>query len=188
MQGRILSVHEIYEIERGYSHGAPTLGFAANALIERWSFGLRDEETLLRLIFLRWFRITEPPMLTGLSEDGTNEHSVETLINEFGGESKLTGEARFVIALLGHGSYAFGLGNEAEWQERSRRFFIESTELNPESRLFSEWEYLIGEREDSRNLKTLIEKEIHARFNGRGYMGEYLTHILQGMLRPNRVF
>ncbi len=182
----VLSIQEINEIERGYSHGAPTLGFAANALLQRWQFGLRDEETLVRLIFMLWYRMTEPPFLTGLDKFRSEVVSVEALIEDLGGESKLSGETRFIIAILGHGPYAFGLGNEKKWQEISRRFFSEAVELNLESRLFSEWKYLIGEADNSRNLKTLIEKEIHARFVGRGYMGDYLVHGLEGMVRPNR--
>ncbi|MBX3267366.1 MAG: hypothetical protein KF831_11735 [Acidobacteria bacterium] len=182
----VLSIQEINEIERGYSHGAPTLGFAANALLQRWQFGLRDEETLLRLIFFIWYRITEPTILTGLDKAKFDEVSVEALIENFGGEHSLSAEARFIIAILGHGPYAYGFGNEKKWHETSRRFFTDSVELSPESRLFSEWKYLIGEASDSRNMKTLIEKEIHARFVGRGYMGDYLVHGLQGMVRPNR--
>ncbi len=188
MQDRILSIQEINEIERAYSHGgAPTLGFAASALLQRWRFGLKDEETLIRLVFLLWYRMTEPPYLTGLDKFELKGVSVESLLADFGGEDHLSGEARFVGAILGHGPYAYGLGNEAEWQARSRRFFSEAAKMESCSLLFADWTYLIGESNDTRNLKTKIEKEIHARFHGRGYMGEYLKHMLSGMLRPNRV-
>lgn len=187
MQDKILSIHEINEIERGYSHGAPTLGFAGNALLQRWQFGLRDEETLVRLIFVLWYSMTEPLFLTGLDKFRGDDLSVDGLIEDYGGAARLSGESRFIFALLGHGGYAYGLGKESEWQERSRRFFADAVEMQPHSLLFADWMFLIGEAEDTKNLKTKIEKEIHARFNGRGYMGEYLTHMLSGMLRPNRV-
>jgi hypothetical protein len=187
MQDKILSIQEINEIERGYSHGVPTLGFAAKALLQRWQLGIKDEETLVRLIFLLWYRMTEPVFLTGLDEFKVNDISVESLMHDSGREIGLSGEARFVVAVLGHGAYAFGLGSEVEWHGRSRRFFAEAAEMESQSLLFADWMYLIGEAEDSKNLKTKIEREIHARFNGRGYMGEYLTRVLSGMLRPNRI-
>lgn len=187
MQDNVLSIQEINEIERGYAHGAPTLGYAAKACVKRWQFGLRDEETLLRLIFFLWYEITEPPFLTGLSAFKTKAATVDSLIEDYGDENKLSAEARFIIAVLGHGAYAYGLGDEREWQERSRRFFAEAAGSDPESRLFSDWKYLIGDADDSKNLKTLLEKEMHARFFGRGHMGDYLVHVLSGMIRPNRV-
>lgn len=187
MQNNILSVQEINEIERGYSHGAPTLGFAANALLQRWQFGLKDEETLIRLIFLLWYRMTEPSLFTGLDKFRSEDISVESLLSDFGNENRLSGETRFIVAVLGHGAYAFGLGNEVEWRTKSRRYFANAANLEPQSFLFADWTYLIEESKDTRNLKTSIEKEIHARFAGRGYMGDYLEHVLSGMIRPNRV-
>ena len=186
MPDRILSIAEITQLENAYIVGAPTLGIAAAELLRRWRFGLKDEETLLRLIFLRWYSLTEPPFLTGLNEFA-DEVEVENVLDEFGGEDRLSGEGRFVIAVLGHGAYAVGLGEEAAWHEKSRRYFLAALRDDPASRLFADWKYLIGEAKDTRNLKTKIEPEIHARFAGRGYMGEYLKHTLSGMLRPNRV-
>jgi len=110
--------------------------------------------------------------------------SVDGLIRDFGGEIRSSGETRFIVAVLGHGSYAYGLGSEAEWQEKSRRFFAAAAEMESHSFLLSDWMFLIGESKDSKNLKTKIEREIHARFNGRGYMGEYLAHVLSGIVRP----
>jgi len=154
MQDPILSIQEINEIERAYLHGAPTLGFAGNALFQRWEFGLRDEETLIRIIFLLWYRMTEPLFLTGLDKFRAEDVSVDGLIRDFGGEIRLSGETRFIVAVLGHGSYAYGLGSEAEWQEKSRRFFAAAAEMESHSFLLSDWMFLIGESKDSKNLKT----------------------------------
>src|SRR5215204_6227353 len=102
MQDRILSIQEISEIERAYSHGgAPTLGFAAAASLQRWRFGLKDEETFIRLVFLLWYQMTEPPFLTGLDKFEPEGVSVESLLADFGFEDRLSGEARFVVAILG---------------------------------------------------------------------------------------
>jgi hypothetical protein len=186
MVEKILSLKEIDEIEKANLHGAPTLGLATKALLSRWQSGLRDEETFLRLIFLFWYSRTEPNFLTGLDEAQLEEFTVDTLMSDIGGEAGLSAESRFVIAILGHSAYAFGFGDEAAWQEKSRRFLVEAAEMEPQSPLFGDWRFLIGEAGDSRNLKTKIEREIHARFDGRGSMGGYLAHVLSGMVRPNR--
>ena len=185
MAVRILSVQEIGEIERTYALDVPALGFAGKEFLRRWQFGLRDEETLIRMIFLFWYSNTEPPFLTGLNEtfDG---FSVRRFLDEFGGEKRLGAESRFIIAMLGYAAYADGLGDEVEWRPKSREFFISASKDEPVSFLFAEWKYFVSEAGDTRNLKTKIETEIHARFGGRGYMGDYLTHILTSLLRPNR--
>jgi hypothetical protein len=180
MQERVLSIAEIAQIEAGYTIGAPTLGFAAAALLARWQFGLRYEETLLRLVFLRWYSLIEPPFLTGLGDFGETVDA-ETLITEFGGDASLSDEGRFIIGILGHGPFAFGLGEEEAWRERARTFFRAAAVSG--SMLFADWNFLIGEAKESLNLKSKIGLEIHARFYGRGYMGEYMVHILTGMLR-----
>jgi len=95
----------------------------------------------------------------------------------------LSAESMFVIGLLSFGGYAFGMGNEETWQSKARQFFIRASEIEPNSDLFTDWKYLIEETNESRNLKTKIEPEMHARFHGRGYMGTYVLHILSGMVR-----
>jgi hypothetical protein len=187
MPDKVFAINEINEIERAYTHGATVLGFAAAGLLQRWQYGLRDEETLIRLIFLFWYSRTEPTDLTGLDQFNVDEISVEDLIDGFGGEDRLSAESRFIIAILGHSAYAFGLGDEAEWEKKSLQYFDDACRIEPQSALFSDWKFLIGEAKNSRNLKAKIETEIHARFRGRGYMGDYLVHVLSGMTRPNRV-
>jgi len=186
MVERILSVQEIGEIERGYALGIPALGFAAKEFLRRWQFGLKDEETLIRLVFLFWYSRTEPPFLTGLNNefDGL---SVERLLEEFGGEDRLGRESRFIIAMLGYGEYAFGLGDETEWRAKSTTFLRDAGADEPQSFLFADWKFFIDEAPDTKSLKTKIETEIHARFAGRGYMGDYLIHILSAIVRPNQI-
>ena len=186
MKEKILSISEITEIERAYSLGVPSLGIAAEKLIARWVNELRDEETAIRLIFLRWYSKTEPQHLTGLADSETKIPPIETIIQQFGGEPRLSAECMFAIAILSFDGYAFGMGDETIWQSKARQYFIRAAETEPRSVLFTDWKFLIGEADDSRNLKATIEAEIHARFHARGYMGTYLEHILGGMVRFTR--
>lgn len=184
MQKKILSISEISEIEQAYQHGVPSLGFAADALLNRWNYNVRDEETALRLIFLRWYSRTEPDWLTGL-EDFEAFPEVESIILDFGGENQLCAESLFVIGLLSFDTYAFGMGDEDYWRKKARQYFYQAAEMEIKSNLFTDWKYLTEQTGESTNLKTKIEPEIHARFNGRGYMGFYLVNILSGMVRQN---
>ncbi len=184
MVEKILSIREIDEIEKAYGHGVGSLGFAAEKLLERWQFGLRDAETLIRLVFLFWYSRTEPSFLTGLTNQFEG-FSVEGFIGEPGGELNLDSEGRFVIGILGHSTYAFGLGDEEKWQRIARDFLGDAASMETTSFLFAEWKFLIGEVDDTQNLRTKIEREVHARFAGRGYMGDYMIHTLSGLIRPH---
>ncbi|MDQ3634937.1 MAG: hypothetical protein M3405_10595 [Acidobacteriota bacterium] len=175
MQKKILSLSEITEIERTYKHGFPSLGFAAEELLHRWRNDLRDEETCVRLIFLRWYSCSEPSYLTGLENEMP---TIETIINEFGGEVVLSSETLFILGILGHDTFAFCFGEESIWQKKCIGFLERATELQPSSQLFEDWNYFIGKSANTKNLKTKIIPEIHARFNGRGALGDYLKHIL----------
>jgi len=178
---RLLSISEVNEPERGYALGAATLGIAFRALYQRWDANLRDEETLLRLIFLQWYSRTEPGYLTGL--DGIEQPpSIDELLDAFGGEQKLSADSLFTIAMLGYGEYAFGLGDENEWRSKSIQYFKRASELEPKSDLMVDWQFFTGERKESSRLKTKMRVEAHARFFGRGYMGTYIRGRLNSSM------
>ena len=179
MQKKILSLSEINEIEQANKHGVPSLGLAAEELLHRWRNNLKDEETCVRLIFLRWYSCSEPIWLTGLDKEIP---SVETIIGEFGGENSLSAETLFIVGFLGSSLYAFCFGEESVWQEKCKCFLKRAAELEPNSQLFTDWTYFVSESSSTKNLRTKIKSEIHARFNGRGALGEYMEHILTKFL------
>lgn len=177
---KILSISEVTEIERAYKHGVPSLGLAAHALLARWNNNLRDEETFIRLIFMHWYSCSEPNFLTGLEQESP---STEAFITGYGGEQKLSAETLFIIGLLGYDTFAFCFGEEVLWRRKCREFLERAATREPTSQLFSEWTYFIGEKSTTTNLKTKMLPEIHARFNGRGVLGSYVSDILISTLQ-----
>jgi hypothetical protein len=175
---KILSLSEITEIEQAYKHGAPTLGAAAEALLRRWRHDLRDQETCVRLLFLIWYGCAEPPFLTGLEKELP---SAQNIIDEIGGEGALPAETLFVLGVLAS-MFPYCFEGEAVWESKSRELLKRATELEPASRLFADWAFFVNEASSTMNLRTRIAPEIHARFNGRGALGEYMLHILTGVL------
>ena len=53
-----------------------------------------------------------------------------------------------------------------------------------QSRLFAEWRFFLDEAEAPSGARLYLEREIHARYAGRGALGEYVSHILWARLRP----
>lgn len=184
MQKKILSISEITDIERAYKHGVPSLGIAAEELLHRWRNNLRDEETCIRLIFLRWYSCSEPIWLTGLEMETPLIQSalIQSVIDEFGGEDSLSAETLFVLGFLGGTLYAFCFGDESIWQKKCKGFLKRATEIESTSQLFADWAYFVDESSTTKNLRTKIAIEIHARFNGRGALGDYMELILTSFL------
>jgi hypothetical protein len=175
------SLAEITELERAYAIGAPTLGRAAAALLARWRLPLRDDETFLRLAFLSWYSEHEPDWLTGL------DHTlppVDVLVAERGGEETLTPEMRFTLAVL-WSVFPPLAGGEAEYRERALAWAERAAAEESTSRIFREWRLLLGETQDSAGARTYVERELHARYAGRGALGDYLVHIISARLRPD---
>lgn len=182
MQGRVCSITEIGEIEAAYRQGVPALGHAAAELLRRWRFPLRDHETFLRLAFLAWYREHEPEWLTGLEADLPG---VEDLITERGGESSLTPEELFTLAVLWDLFPSAGMSDESA-RVKAHSFAKRAAESEPTSPLFRDWRFFLGEAEDTTGPRIYIEPEVHARFHRRGAMGEYLEHTLVSQLRRDR--
>ncbi|MDQ3373927.1 MAG: hypothetical protein M3521_08585 [Acidobacteriota bacterium] len=94
--------------------------------------------------------------------------SIESIIAEFGDENSLTAETLFIIGFLGGSLYAFCFGEESIWQKKCKEFLLRAVEIEPTSQLFADWAYFISESKTTKNLRTKIFPEIHARFDGRG--------------------
>lgn len=182
MQRKPRSLAEITEVERAYIHGVPTLGHAASELLLRWQYPLRDAETFLRLAFLAWYREHEPEWLTGVEVELP---SVQDLVAETGGESMLDAEACFTLALLWNIFPPAG-EEEGPWRARARELAERAAKLEPSSRLFRAWRYFLGQAEETGGARLYIEAEVHARYQGRGAMGEYVGHMLTERLQRGR--
>ena len=179
----VRSLAEITELERAYALGAPTLGRAAAALVARWRWPLRDAETFLRLAFLAWYQEHEPGWLTGLDAPLPD---VDALIADVGGEGALGAEARFTLAVLWSVFPPLG-ADEAAYAGRARAWAAAAADAEPASRLFAAWSFVVGDGEDMAGARMYVETEVHARYAGRGAMGDYLVHTLSSRLRPGAV-
>ena len=173
----MLSLSEITTIETADQLGAKALGTAYDALAKRWEYGLTDNETFIRLLFLKWYSISEPNWYNGLPQQ--EELSVENFIRQRGDLFSFPLENQFIIAVLSH-SFPWCFGDENKWQEASRQLFknVESSK----SLVFSNWQYLLGHTKEINGIRKNIKPELHARFYGRGEMGSYLLHILRAPL------
>ena len=176
--GYMLSLSEISIIEQADQLGAKALGTAYDALERRWEYGLTDNETFIRLLFLKWYSISEPNWYNGLPEQ-KELSSVEAFIYQRGDMLLFPPENQFVIAVLSH-SFPWCFGDEKKWQEYSINLFknVETSK----SLVFSNWQYLLDHTKEVNGLRKNIKPELHARFYGRGEMGRYLLHVLGSKL------
>jgi hypothetical protein len=117
----MLSIEKITAIEDEYhsSSHTPSLGRAYDALVFRWKEGARDRETALRLLFLIWFWLAEPPYLTGLKD--VNRTRINELFQSLGGEFSTDPEVLFVVTVMCQIA-PWALGEEAYWREIGERF------------------------------------------------------------------
>lgn len=181
MADRILSLAEIGEVERAYALGAASLGVGARELLARWRLPLRDDETFLRLAFLVWYQQNEPVWLTGLDQPLP---PVRSLLDERGGDETLTPEARFTLAFLWRFQPPVEADEDAcratavRWGERAAA-------EEPTSDVFRDWRYFLWLESETRGPRIYIERELHARYAGRGALGDYLLHMLGTRVRPD---
>lgn len=169
------SIAEIDILEQAHVVGAPTLGVAADELVKRWKAGLRDNETFIRLAFLSWYSLSEPNWYNGLPES-SELPSVDDLMEDLGGIQNILPESKFVLAGLATG-YAWAFRDESRWTLLAKKFPLEAIEKEPSSLVFKEWRFLFGIDESNNELKRNIASEFHARFNGRGTMGDYFLSV-----------
>ena len=170
-----LSLAEITGIETAFDLGAPTLGLAVRKLEERWEAGLRDEETRLRLAFLAWYGAESPQVEHGL--EPPLPLPADLLLGDEARAAGLSAEACFVTGYLAwFDPWAFAREGweELHHEEHLRR----ATERDPESLLFANWRFLVGETTDPEGLRRHHDSEVHARFHGRGALGRFLADAL----------
>ena len=117
----MLSIDKITAIEDEYhsSTHTPSLGRAYDALVVRWKEGARDRETALRLLFLIWYGLAEPPYFTGLKD--VNRTRINELFQRLGGEFSTDPEVLFVIATMCQIA-PWALGEEPYWRGIGDRF------------------------------------------------------------------
>jgi hypothetical protein len=134
------------------------------------------------LIFLRWYSAAEPPHLTGLDADLSD---ADTLIAEAGGVEVMLAETQFAIGILAD-RFPECFGDESIWRSRSQTYLREAAAREPASRLFREWPLFVRESDDTAGPRIYIEREVRARFHGRGAYGVYMEDALLSMLgRPD---
>jgi hypothetical protein len=175
MKMKLASINLIREIEHAYTvGGCPTLGKALHLLLERLNNNICDSETLGRALFLSWYSSCEPVDLTGLSS--RDYPSPEVLLLQYS-QVYLDADIEFMMGLI---AYYFPdcFGDENKWQKDFKLFFVNALAKSPSSDLFNSWKYFIGEVSQFAGSKTALKREIVARFDGRGYMGDYITHRL----------
>ncbi len=171
----MLSLSQITQIEEADALGAKTLGVALDQLMLRWDSGLTDDETFIRVLFLKWYSLCEPNWYNGLPD--SQEISIENFIEGKGKLSSFQLEHQFIIGVLAN-SFPWCFGDEEKWKNISQELLSETQRLGASSPVFSNSKYLLGQAKEVNGLRKNIFPELRARFYGRGEMGRYLLHIL----------
>jgi hypothetical protein len=180
---RILSLAEITELEHAGTLGASVFAAVVGALLARWRLPLRDAETATRLLFYVHEAHTTESQYTGLVPAAVPD--AERVLAEAGGEAALPADALFGLALL-LAWQAWPFGDDAVWTATGRRWAELAAAREPESRLFHEWRFFLGEAADTTGPKVYIAPEVHARYHGRGAFGARMVHLLSTTLWPGR--
>ena len=185
---RILSLAEITALEDaaplgGAGLAAPAFAAVLAALRARWRLPLRDAETAARLLFYVHEGHTQQPQYRGVAAEDL-PRAAEVLA-EAGGEAALPADALFGLALLLDWQ-AWPFGDEAEWAPAARRWAAAAAAREPESRLFREWPFFLGEAADTAGPRAYVAPEAHARYHGRGAFGGRVLHLVTAALFPPR--
>lgn len=182
MTERVLSLAEITALEDAAPLGAPVFAPVLGALVARWRLPLRDAETATRLLFYVHEGHTTQPQYTGVTP--ADLPSAAQVLDEVGGEDALPADALFGLGLL-LAWQAWPFGDEAAWSATARRWVEAAAAREPESRLFREWRFFLGEAPDTVGPKVYVAPEVHARYHGRGAFGERMLHLLKLTLWPS---
>ena len=184
--GRVLSLAEITTLEDAGALSAPVFAPVLRALVARWRLPLRDAETATRLLFYVHEGHTTQPQYTGVAPADL-PGAVEVLA-EAGGEAALPADALFGLGLLlaWQAWQAWPFGDEAAWAATARRWVEAAAAREPQSRLFREWRFFLGEAPDTAGPKAYVAPEVHARYHGRGAFGGRMVHLLTSTLWPAR--
>lgn len=129
------------------------LGKAHQLFMKRWKSGARNRETALRLLFLNWLALVEPPFLTGLDDEEINKEFNKELFYYLGGELSNDPEFLLVLSVMWEiGEWV--LGEEKFWNEVGKNFCRRLSSID----------------------KTPLSKEV---FKNRGEYGHYFTKQLK---------
>jgi hypothetical protein len=181
------SLDEINEIEQAFSRSklpssTITGGLmpAITAYEERYTLGENDKETVLRLLFLYWYALVEPPYITGLDDVCEPAVRFVTLFEE--SESKYQGDFEFSLIvgyLLSLAPFLFG--DQEKWEDKSSELLARAAHLEPTNPIIDAVKRDIHPASEA-FLKAFSDKSIQSlfkdRFSNRGYMGVYLIESL----------
>ncbi len=167
------SIKEIDILEEAYIvSGGTTLGLSYSYLKARIDYGFRDLETCSRFLFLSYYSRIEPEFLTGLQAQDF-EADVEAL----GGYAQLHPELQFFLLFQhfkGLQASKFNADETTIMTETMRQNYGDEGML-----LAANAEYLFGVNNTlAAGYKNKLEREIHARYNGRGVYGSYMIQHL----------
>ena len=181
MAERILSLAEITALESVQPLGAPVFATVLDALVARWRLPLRDPETATRLLFYIHDGHTTQSQYTRV--EPTDLPRAERILAEAGGADALPADALFALGLLLEWQ-GWPFGDDETWTATGRRWVETAATREPESRLFREWRYFLGEAADTIGPKVYVAPEVHARYHGRGEFGARMVHLLTTTLWP----
>ena len=148
------SVEIITAVEDRYcaTQGNPSLGEAFEMWALRWSSGLRDRETALRLMFLAWYSCSEPNDLTGLPCDERLKQTFADAFESLGGANSTDAEVCYVVGLMAR-LFPWCIGEEGNWSRTGLAL--------------------------TQRAQLLALEGIQPRvFQNRGVYGEYFAHML----------
>jgi hypothetical protein len=143
---------ELAGVEERYRQGNPSLGRALEIVARHWADGARDEGTIIRLLFLIWYRVVEPPALTGLPVEYAGP-SFEGVFESAGGEAAASPLVLWAVGKMAEVA-PWAIGREDEWRETGSRLLDRARQSSP----------------------GIAAKA----FEGMGAAGDYLRHLLVG--------
>ena len=121
---------ELADVEELYRRGKPSLGQALEMLARHWTMLARDDGTIIRLLFLIWYRVVEPPALTGLPVEYAGP-SFESVFESVGGEESTSPLILWAVGKMAEVA-PWAIGEEDKWQTAATRLFDRAKILMPE--------------------------------------------------------
>ena len=170
------TIKQIDLLEEAYMvSGAATLGLAYKYLNARIVYGFRDLETVSRFLFLSYYSLVEPDFLTGLEYQ-----DFKADIEKVGGLDKLHPELKFFILFQHFRGIKVLELSENTIESYIRNLPLDFENLAENSLMAQNIEFVLGIiKEIKISYKRKIEREIYARFYGRGCYGTYVIEHLE---------
>jgi hypothetical protein len=123
------SLPELAGVEELYRQGEPSLGNALEIVAQQWAAGARGEGTLIRLLFLIWYGVVEPPALTGLPMHYSGP-SFEEVFESAGGEERASPLVLWAVGQMAEVA-PWAIGEEEYWRKAARRLLDRARQLKP---------------------------------------------------------